>query len=68
MSRDDALKKTSTYVTATTNCADPHVVMGNEMDFGSVDAAIAENLLSKANIFSPTINQSMKEKFIENIN
>jgi hypothetical protein len=55
-------------VTATTNCADPHVVMGNEMGFRSVDAAIAENLLSKANIFSPTINKSMKEKFIENIN
>jgi hypothetical protein len=64
-SEDDALKVTHPkYVNAITNCADPHAITGNEMRYSSVDAAIAENLKSKANIFSPIINQLIKEKFI----
>lgn len=60
----DALKPTSDYVTATTNCADPHAVTGNEMNYGSVDAAIAENLKRKGNNFSPICNPKMQEKFV----
>lgn len=38
---------------------------GNEMDFSSVDAAIAENLESRGNIFSPNINLLMTEEYID---
>lgn len=38
--------------------------LGNEMSFGSVDAAIAENLESKGNIFCPNINLSITEQYI----
>lgn len=34
------------------------------MDFGSVDAAIAENLESKGNIFCPNINLAITEEYI----
>ncbi|MBN9287960.1 MAG: hypothetical protein BGO43_00435 [Gammaproteobacteria bacterium 39-13] len=62
----DALAPTSKkYTTATTNCADPHAVMGNEMHYGSVDAAIAENLKQKGNNFSPVCNQAMGAKFVQ---
>jgi len=64
-SEDDALKRTHPeYVNAITNCADPHAITGNEMRYSSVDAAIAMNLKSKANIFTPIINQLIKEEFI----
>ena len=64
-SRDDALKKTHPQlVTATTNCADPHVVMGNEMGYSSVDAAISQNLESRGHIFSPCVNKLMGAQFI----
>jgi hypothetical protein len=64
-STDDALKRTHpSFVTATTNCADPHAMAGNEMGYSSVDASIAENLKSKANIFSPLINKLIGEKFL----
>jgi len=65
ISRSDALKQTNSYKTATTNCADPHAVMGNEMGYSSVDAAIAQNLVNKGNQFSPCLNQQMNMKFIE---
>lgn len=66
-STDDALKRTHRdFITATTNCADPHAMAGNEMGYSSVDAAIAQNLESKANIFSPIINKIIGEKFILN--
>ncbi len=60
----DCLEQTSEYMTATTNCADPHAPTGNEMNYGSVDAAIAENLKRKGNNFSPICNPEMKEAFI----
>lgn len=41
------------------------VFSGNEMEFCSVDAAIAENLKSRGNIFSPNINLFMTEEYIE---
>ena len=66
LTKYDALQQTH-LKTATTNCADPHAVAGNEMGYSSVDAAIAENIKSKAKKFSPIINTEMKEKFI-NIN
>jgi len=53
------------YITATTNCADPHVVMGNEMGYASVDAMIAQNLVGKGRTFSPYLNGKMKEKYLE---
>lgn len=64
-SYEDALKKTHhKYITATANCGYPHVVMGNEMEYSSVDAAISENLESKGHIFSPCINDKIGELFI----
>lgn len=37
------------------------------MDYGSVDAAVAENLESKGNIFSPNINLLMSEEYLVDI-
>ena len=62
---EDALRPADYHMTATTNCACAHAVAGNGMTYGSVDSAIAENLRSKANKFSPIINSKMKEKFIK---
>lgn len=39
--------------------------VGNEMNFGSVDATIAENLASRGNTFCPNLNKQMEELFIE---
>lgn len=62
---DDALAPTSTkFKTATTNCSDPHAPTGNEMNYGSVDAAIAENLKKKGNNFSPICNRKMQQEFL----
>lgn len=59
--RDDALQKSpSGFITATTNTGDPHVLLGNEMSYGSVDAAIGENLQGKGHKFSPILNKSMQ--------
>lgn len=60
----DALEQTSPYTTATTNCSDPHAPMGNEMNYGSVDAAIAENLRLKGNNFNPICNPKMKAAYL----
>jgi len=53
------------YATAVTNCGDPHVWLGNEMSYGSVDAAIGENLADKGNSFSPHLNQQMEAKYFD---
>ena len=47
-------------MTATTNCADPHAPTGNEMQYGSVDAAIAENIEGKLDSFCPLLNSEMQ--------
>lgn len=52
------------FKVATTNCADPHVVMGNEMNHGSTDASVAENIQSKGNKFSPILNKEMKGEYV----
>ncbi|MCS5709316.1 hypothetical protein CC99x_010405 [Candidatus Berkiella cookevillensis] len=62
--KNDALAPTSTHMTATTNCSDPHAPTGNEMNYGSVDAAIAENLKRKGNNFSPICNPEMKAQYV----
>lgn len=63
--KDDALAQTSQkYKTATTNCSDPHAPTGNEMNYGSVDAAIAENLERKGNNFSPICNRKMGQQYV----
>lgn len=62
--KNDALAPTSKHMTATTNCSDPHAPTGNEMNYGSVDAAIAENLKRKGNNFSPICNPAMKAQYI----
>ncbi|MBS0290323.1 MAG: hypothetical protein JSS07_09875 [Proteobacteria bacterium] len=63
--KDDMLAQTSKkYKTATTNCSDPHAPFGNEMNYGSVDAAIAENLARKGNNFNPIFNTKMKEAYL----
>lgn len=61
----DALEaeKIQQYVTATTNCSDPHAPTGNEMNHGSVDAAIAENIEGKLNHFNAALNTAMQSKF-----
>lgn len=41
------------------------IFLGNEMRCGSVDAAIAENLLSKGNPFCPILNPEMDVKLID---
>ncbi|CAL8109540.1 unnamed protein product [Orchesella dallaii] len=67
-SRDDALKQTmkgSGLITATTNCADSNVACGNAMGFKSTDGAIAENLLSRGNIFCPNMNNLMTFEYVE---
>ncbi|KAJ6640645.1 hypothetical protein Bhyg_05576, partial [Pseudolycoriella hygida] len=65
-SQDDALKETKAgLITATTNCADSMAVIGNEMRYGSVDAAIAENLKSKGNPFCPILNSQMDVKLVD---
>jgi hypothetical protein len=60
LSKKDALfvGKTDELI-ATTNCADPHAPTGNEMSYGSVDAAIAENLLEKSKQFNPNLNPAL---------
>ncbi|TNJ26850.1 hypothetical protein GMRT_10571 [Giardia muris] len=65
-SHDDALKPPSTpdCVLAVTNCADPHVVTGNEMHHSSVDAAIAENLRDRGASFSPFLNRRMRTEVV----
>ncbi len=60
----DALTKTSTLITATTNCSDPHAPCGNEMHRCSVDAAIAENIESRGNKFSPICNPQMQSSYV----
>lgn len=50
----------SKFVLATTNCADPHAVFGNEVKYGSVDSMIAENLTEKGKAFSPFLNDLMQ--------
>lgn len=63
--RDDALKSTfKNLIIATTNCADPHSVFGNEMGYSSVDAAIATNLKGSGHKFNPQLNKLMHEVFI----
>ena len=65
-SKEDSLKSTHpNQITATTNCADPHSVTGNEMNFSSIDATIGENILSKGFKFSPIINTAMNYEFID---
>lgn len=39
----DAFAKVDGYVSATTNCGDPHAMIGNEGKYGSVDATLACN-------------------------
>ncbi|OXA59400.1 uncharacterized protein LOC110845343 isoform X2 [Folsomia candida] len=61
-SMEDALRHSKPgLVTATTNCGDPHAVLGNEMGYQSVDAAIAENLQDKGNQFCPLLNANFRQ-------
>jgi len=39
--------------------------VGNEMEFHSVDAAIAENLKTLGNGFSPSLNPDMEQIFLD---
>lgn len=66
-SKEDALSPNpSGFMTATTNCSDPHAATGNEMGYSSVDASIANNLLDKGNDFSPLLNPFMKDATLTN--
>ena len=46
------------YVNATTNCGDPHAMIGNEGNYGSVDAAISTN--SNVSHFNPVVNEGIQ--------
>lgn len=41
--KEDVFTPREGYVNASTNCADPHAMIGNEGSYGSVDAAISTN-------------------------
>jgi len=65
-SYEDALKSTwPEYITATTNCADPHAALGNKMGYGSVDGAIASNLVDQGDKFCPLVNAKMRMEFVD---
>lgn len=63
--RWDALRQRGSLMTATTNCANGHAMAGNGMGHGSVDAAIASNLVRRANNLSPVINERMCEEYVD---
>lgn len=56
--KEDALKPCKGYVTATTNCADPHAMMGNEGGQSSVDASISTN--TNSGHLNPAFNRDMQ--------
>ncbi len=58
-SKKDALSKKDDFITAVTNCGDPHALFGNEGGYQSVDAAMSSNMVNP-NILNPLINQDMK--------
>lgn len=58
-SKKDALSEKEGYITAVTNCGDPHALFGNEGCYESVDAAISSNMVNP-NILNPLINKEMK--------
>lgn len=64
----DFLKPREGFVKGFTNAADPHAGPGNEMYHGSVDAAAAENQVSKANQFNPAVygaaGMKMREQYV----
>lgn len=62
---DDPLKPRPGLVCATTNRADPNVMPGNEMQYGSTDGALAENVLQHENNLSPLCNEQINAAFIE---
>ena len=67
--QDDVLKFTASsaddYMLVVTNCGDNHVVLGNEMNYGSVDGMIGENIKSKGNIFNPNLNKLISYKYVD---
>lgn len=54
----DAYKPVDGYVNATTNCADPHAMIGNEGSHHSVDAALSTN--ADLSYFNPAYNDSIQ--------
>jgi len=57
----DALEVKSGYKVALTNCADPHAMVGNEGEYGSVDAMIATNCRKS----SQNVNVAYNQNFVE---
>lgn len=64
--KDDVLKGPSSpdLMLVVTNCGDNHVVLGNEMNYGSVDGMIGENIKSKGFIFNPNLNHEISYQFV----
>lgn len=58
--RTDALAPKPGFVIATTNCGDPHALIGNEGGYSSVDAAIASN--AWVNHLNPGFNQHIQRR------
>jgi len=62
---NDALRASPGYLTATTNCGDPHASFGNELGYHSVDSSIAMNLKYGGIQFLPALNSGMKGSYID---
>lgn len=58
--RTDALAPKPGFVIATTNCGDPHAMIGNEGGYSSVDAAISSN--AQVNHLNPCFNRRMQRR------
>src|SRR5690606_26696662 len=54
----DALAPQEGYVNATTNCADPHAMIGNEGRYGSIDAMLSTN--ADLACFNPAYNDTIQ--------
>jgi hypothetical protein len=55
---EDAFVTRVGFINATTNCADPHAMIGNEGGYSSVDAAIASN--ADVSFFNPAFNTQIQ--------
>lgn len=59
MTMKDAFEECPGYINATTNCGDPHAMIGNEGRYESVDAAMASNM-ENPNILNPAFNDCIQ--------
>lgn len=63
----DALKPKDGFVVATTNCGDPHAMIGNEGGYHSVDAAISSNCPSTIRLLDAFYNSSIHSTYLSKV-